>query len=138
MHASSNDRVAAIFFGAPELHALAVVGVDRPQAIINRVGFLNSYAKPYFKELHGRKSCLMVANMAPRLIECAHDIDELVASSPPKISATSRTASSSPRTANEAPAPASCALALLARRKRPPRTLREFAPLHEGFCRGTK
>ncbi len=75
---TSNDRVAEIFLRAPELHALALVDEERPHAIINRVGFLNSYAMPYFKELHGRKSCQMMANISPRLIERAHDIDELV------------------------------------------------------------
>lgn len=75
---ATNDDVAEIFLRAPELHAVAVVQDEKPLAILNRVGFLNSYAKPYFKELHGRKSCLMLANHAPRLVERAHDIDDLV------------------------------------------------------------
>jgi EAL domain-containing protein (putative c-di-GMP-specific phosphodiesterase class I)/GGDEF domain-containing protein len=76
--ATSNDQVAEIFLRQPELHAIAVVDGDRPQAIINRHRFLNHYATPFFKELHGRKSCLSHANGAPRLIERDHDIDELV------------------------------------------------------------
>lgn len=76
--AASNDEVADIFLHAPELHAVAVVHDERPLAILNRVGFLNSYAKTYFKELHGRKSCVMLANTAPRVVERAHDIDDLV------------------------------------------------------------
>ncbi len=75
---ATNDDVAELFLHAPELHAVAVVADEKPQAIINRTGFLNSYAKPYFKELHGRKPCLMLANPSPRIIERAHDIDDLV------------------------------------------------------------
>ena len=73
-----NDEVAALFQAHPELHALAVVDEERPLAIINRQQFMDHYATLYFREIFGRKSCLLHANLEPRLIERNHDIDELI------------------------------------------------------------
>jgi diguanylate cyclase (GGDEF)-like protein len=67
-----------MFMADEHLHALAVVEGDRPIGIINRSQFLNKYSKLYYREVWGRKSCWMHANLAPRLIERDHNIDELV------------------------------------------------------------
>lgn len=75
---TTNDEVAALFQAHPDLHALAVVDDERPQAIINRQLFMDRYATLYFREVFGRKPCLMNANVEPRLIERSHDIEELV------------------------------------------------------------
>jgi len=75
---TTNDEVAALFLAHPELHAVAVLQDDRPVAIINRLHFLNEYAKLYYRDLSGRKSCLLNANLRPRVIEKSHRVDELV------------------------------------------------------------
>ncbi|MBT0569125.1 phosphodiesterase [Curvibacter sp. CHRR-16] len=75
---TTNDDVAKLFQEHPGLHALAVVQAERPQAIINRQLFMDRYATLYFREVYGRKPCLMNANVEPRLIERSHDIEELV------------------------------------------------------------
>ena len=75
---SSNDDAAHLFHSRPELHAVAVVEMQRPVAIIGRAGFLNEYAKPYYRELWGKKSCMKNANDRPRLIERDHNVDELL------------------------------------------------------------
>lgn len=86
--ATSNDEAAAIFQANPGLHAMAVLegtaqgegggGGDRPIAILNRQQFMDHYATLYFREIHGRKSCIKHANREPRLIERNFDIEELV------------------------------------------------------------
>ncbi|WP_082606959.1 phosphodiesterase [Acidovorax sp. Root275] len=76
--ATSNDAVAAIFHQHTDLHALAVVDGTRPVALINRQQFMNHYATLYFREVHGRKSCLAFANHAPRVVELDCDVDQLV------------------------------------------------------------
>ena len=76
--ATSNDELALIFFDHPKLHAIAVVDGSRPVAIINRTFFMNEYSKLYYREIWGRKSCMLHANTKPRLIERQHNIDELV------------------------------------------------------------
>lgn len=76
--ASTNDELALVFFDHPKLHAIAVVDGHRPVAIINRTYFMNEYSKLYYREIWGRKSCMLHANTKPRLIERQHNIDELV------------------------------------------------------------
>lgn len=77
-HNASNDEVAAIFQAHPDLHAVAVVNEEQPRAIINRQQFMDHYATLYFREIYGKKSCLLHANQQPRLIERRHDIEELI------------------------------------------------------------
>lgn len=73
-----NDTLARIFLDNSTLHAVAVVEGERPVGIINRVHFMNEYSKLYYREVWGRKPCVVHANMEPRLIEREHSVDELV------------------------------------------------------------
>ena len=73
-----NNEVEAIFHAHPDLHAVAVLDGGRPVAIMNRQVFMQHYAQQYFKEIFGRKPCMLHANQAPRLVERDHDVDELV------------------------------------------------------------
>jgi len=75
---TTNDEVAALFLAHTGLHALAVLEGDRPIAILNRLQFMNEYAKLYYRDLSGRKSCMLNANSQPRVIEKSHRVDELV------------------------------------------------------------
>ena len=76
--AATNDQLARILFNHPKLHAIAMVDAGRPVAIINRSEFMNEYSKLYYREIWGHKSCMLHANLEPRLIERNHNIDELV------------------------------------------------------------
>lgn len=67
--ATTVDELAGLFARAEALRALAVVEHDRPVGLVNRESFLNRYAKPYFREVFGRKSCLTVANMSPLMLD---------------------------------------------------------------------
>lgn len=73
-----NNALEAIFHANPDLHAVAIVDEGRPMAIVNRQVFMQHYAQQYFKEIFGRKSCMLHANHAPRLIERTHDVDHLI------------------------------------------------------------
>ncbi|CAM8663218.1 GGDEF domain [Comamonadaceae bacterium] len=73
-----NDTLARIFLDNSTLHAVAVVEGERPVGIINRAHFMNEYSKLYYREVWGRKPCVVHANMEPRLIEREHSVDELV------------------------------------------------------------
>jgi diguanylate cyclase (GGDEF)-like protein len=75
---TTNDQLARLLFNHPKLHAIAVVDGARPVAIINRAAFLNEYSKLYYREIWGNKSCMLHANLEPRLIERNHNIDDLV------------------------------------------------------------
>jgi len=75
---TTNEELAAVFLSDTKLHAVAVVDGTRPVGIINRSSFMNEYSKLYYREVWGRKPCLVHANLAPRLIERNHNVDELV------------------------------------------------------------
>ena len=72
------DELALMFQADTGLHAIAVVDDDTPVGIINRMQFINDYSQLYYRDVWGRKSCMLHANTAPRLIERDHNIDELV------------------------------------------------------------
>ncbi len=75
---STNDELAALFLGGPDLHAIALLEGERPVGLINRARFMNEYSKLYYREVWGRKPCAAHANMEPRLIEKNHSIDQLL------------------------------------------------------------
>jgi diguanylate cyclase (GGDEF)-like protein len=75
---TTNDEVEAVFLAHPELHAVALLEDGRPVALVNRQDFMQHYAKQYFKEIFGRKTCIVHANHAPRLVERNHDVDDLI------------------------------------------------------------
>ena len=75
---TTNDQLEAVFLANAKIHAVAVVDGTRPVGIINRSRFMNEYSKLYYREVWGRKPCLVHANLEPRLIERQHNVDELI------------------------------------------------------------
>lgn len=75
---TSNDELATLFLLHTKLHAVAVVDGTRPVGIINRALFMDEYSKLYYREVWGRKPCMVHANLEPRLIERNHNVDELI------------------------------------------------------------
>ena len=63
------DDVAKHLAADPALRAVALVDDGRPVGLINRQAFVDSYAKPYFKELYGRKPCVTFANTSPLILD---------------------------------------------------------------------
>lgn len=45
-----------------------------PLGLVNRQLFLDGYSKPYFKEVHGKKSALEFSNRQPVIVDCGDDI----------------------------------------------------------------
>ncbi|RQO62319.1 diguanylate phosphodiesterase [Variovorax sp. KBW07] len=72
------DEVSAIFQKHPDLHALAVVEQGRPVALINRQSFMNDYARMYFREVHGRRPCLLYGSLSPRIVEREENVESLL------------------------------------------------------------
>ena len=56
MHAS-NAEVIARFEAEPELDVLPVVQGTQPVGMINRHSMIDRFARPFRRELFGRKSC---------------------------------------------------------------------------------
>jgi diguanylate cyclase (GGDEF)-like protein len=75
-----NDELFERFAADDALRAVAIVdATQRPIGLVSRQHFIDQYARPFFKELHGRKPCTSVANLHPRLVEMHYGIDELAA-----------------------------------------------------------
>ena len=76
--AHSNDHVYTLFAAADAPHALAVLDArEHPIGLIDRTQFVAQYAKPYFREVHGRSSCIGQASPAPLCIDEHTGIEEL-------------------------------------------------------------
>lgn len=75
---TTNDELATLFLAHTKLHAVAVIDGTRPVGIINRAHFMDEYSKLYYREVWGRKPCMVHANLEPRLIERDHNVDELI------------------------------------------------------------
>jgi diguanylate cyclase (GGDEF)-like protein len=74
---STNDDVFEIISDDESLHGIAVVQHERPVALIDCQKFVNRYARQFFKELYGRRSCLMFANREPLLVDLHTGIEQL-------------------------------------------------------------
>jgi len=61
------------------LHGIAVVQDECPIALIDGQKFVNRYARQFFRELYGRRSCLMFANQQPLVVELHTGMEELTA-----------------------------------------------------------
>ena len=73
------DDVAKVLAADPALRAVAIVEDGRPVGLINRQTFVDSYAKPYFKELYGRKPCITFAHTTPLILDKHTGLDGMTA-----------------------------------------------------------
>lgn len=73
----SNNELFELFNANAHLQSVAIVDGGLPAGIVSRQRFIDSYAKPYFREVQGRKPCTLLANLAPRLVEVNAGLDEL-------------------------------------------------------------
>ena len=74
------DTVAAaerLFAQQPHLHALAVTVEQRPIGLINRRVFTERMAKPYTRELFGRRSCALFMNEGPVLCDAQRSLESM-------------------------------------------------------------
>lgn len=65
------------FNADPALRAIPVVSNGTPVGLINRYSFIDRFARPYQRELHGRKSCMELIQNTPLLVEKNMPIQEL-------------------------------------------------------------
>jgi EAL domain-containing protein (putative c-di-GMP-specific phosphodiesterase class I)/GGDEF domain-containing protein len=63
------DALVKLFAADDTLRAVALVEEGRPVGLVNRQKLVDSYAKPYFKELYGRRPCLEFADTVPLILD---------------------------------------------------------------------
>ena len=78
--ATTHEQLYRLFCDDEHLHAVALVDEHQtPVALIDRTQFTSRWAKPFFNELYGKKSCDLFANHAPLIMDADTGIDELTA-----------------------------------------------------------
>lgn len=74
---TSNDQVFERFSGNPALRVIPVVKNGIPAGLINRYQFLDRFARPFQRELMGKKLCGGLIHAEPLLVEKSMPIEEL-------------------------------------------------------------
>lgn len=72
-----NNEVYDIFLNAPELQIIPVVDHGKPRGLINRFNMIDRFARPYQRELYGKKSCSFFMDANPLLTEKNASLQEL-------------------------------------------------------------
>ena len=72
-----NEEVFRAFEQSPQLSVVAVTNNRLPVGLINRDVFINRYARPYQRELYGRKSCATFMDPEPLVVDRNISIQEL-------------------------------------------------------------
>lgn len=71
------DHIFDRFYANPALRTIPMVKNSVPLGLINRYNFIDRFAKPFQRELHGKKPCVDIIQGAPLLVEKSMPIEEL-------------------------------------------------------------
>lgn len=75
---TTNADAARLFHERPTLHALPVVRDGVPLGLLNRRVFMERFAQPFMRELHGRDPCTLLMSTSPIVCEADQPIESLV------------------------------------------------------------
>jgi diguanylate cyclase (GGDEF)-like protein len=73
----NNEEVFQMFEKNPQLSVVAVTNNKIPVGLINRSVFINRFARPYQRELYGKKSCSTFMDPEPLIVDRNISIQEL-------------------------------------------------------------
>ncbi len=74
---TENERIFERFSQAPALRVIPVIQDGIPVGLINRYSFIDRFAKPYQRELFGKKPCNTSMQVEPLLVNKDMPIEEL-------------------------------------------------------------
>ncbi|MCK6405437.1 MAG: GGDEF domain-containing protein [Rhodocyclaceae bacterium] len=74
---ATNDFVFARFESDPALDVLPVVCAGQPIGLINRHSMIDRFARPFRKELYGRRSCQQFMDPSPLVVDQQATLQEL-------------------------------------------------------------
>jgi EAL domain-containing protein (putative c-di-GMP-specific phosphodiesterase class I)/GGDEF domain-containing protein len=74
---NNNEEVFRAFEQSPQLSVVAVTNNRLPVGLINRYVFINRYARPYQRELYGKKSCATFMDPEPLVVDRNISLQEL-------------------------------------------------------------
>jgi diguanylate cyclase (GGDEF)-like protein len=73
----THDQVYEMLPSLSEVPALAIVEEGRPVGLLNLQQFVARYAKPYFREVYGKHSASLFANLSPHCVDVRTPIEAL-------------------------------------------------------------
>ena len=76
-HHADNDQVFLRFESEPQLEVLPVVEGDIPVGLINRHTLIDRFARPFRRELYGKKPCTLFMDPAPLVVDENATVQEL-------------------------------------------------------------
>ena len=74
---NNNEEVFQVFENNPQFSVVAVANNKIPVGLINRSVFINRFARPYQRELYGKKSCTTFMDPEPLIVDRHISIQEL-------------------------------------------------------------
>ncbi|WP_432383655.1 GGDEF domain-containing protein [Duganella sp. P38] len=74
---TSNNEVYQIFQQAPKLQIIPVVDDGQPLGLINRFDMIEHFARPYERELYGKKPCTQFMDRTPLIADRSTTLQEL-------------------------------------------------------------
>lgn len=74
---ATTEFVYALFESQPDLQCLPVLNGRQPVGLISRVALIDRFARPYRRELYGKKSCAVVMDAQPLLVEAGTSLQDL-------------------------------------------------------------
>lgn len=72
-----NDKVYDHFEQNPELHVLPVVKDELPVGMINRYSLIDRFARPFQREIYGKKPCTQFMDTAPLIVDHMTSVQEV-------------------------------------------------------------
>lgn len=75
---TSNEQLREMFVRDDAIGTVAVVEHGRPIGLVNRHIFMEQYAKPFARDLWGRKSCIAFMDKSPLIVDVATPVETLV------------------------------------------------------------
>ena len=75
--AMSNNQVYELFVARPELQIVPVVDGELPRGVITRAVLLDRFARPYLRELYGKKTCTLFMDDKPMITDRNISLQEL-------------------------------------------------------------
>jgi len=73
----TNNEVYALFLNDPKLLILPVVDEDTPLGLISRFDMIEHFARPYERELYGKKPCTRLMDSTPIIAEKGTSLQDL-------------------------------------------------------------
>lgn len=74
---ATTEAAFVMFEKHPELQSLPVLDAGRPVGLISRLSLIDRYARPYRRELYGKKPCTLVMDAQPLHVEGDTSLQQL-------------------------------------------------------------